>query len=143
MALIERIIPDFEHTDERGTLTQLIRRGYSQVNVVTSKGGISRGGHYHKYNTEAYYIIKGKCRVTAYVGDKRESTEFSAGNFFRIGPYVTHDFDYIEDTILVAMYSLGVEADDGEMDIYTPENVVIEKIMLINNNIAERNEEQG
>lgn len=118
MALIEKITPDFEHTDERGALTQLIKRGYSQVNVVTSKGGVFRGGHYHKYNTEAYYIIQGRCKVTAYVENERESAEFSAGDFFRIGPYVTHDFDYAEDTILIAMYSLGVEMNDGEKDIW-------------------------
>lgn len=117
--LIERITPDFEHTDGRGTLTQLVRRGYSQVNVVTSKSGTSRGGHYHKMNTEAYYIIKGSCRVDAYRNGERESAVFHAGDFFRIGPYVTHDFDYTEDSVLVTMYSLGVELEEGKMDSYT------------------------
>jgi len=116
--LIERIKPDFEHIDDRGTLIQLFRRGYSQVNVVTSKGGIFRGGHYHKMNTEAYYIIKGSCKVTAYRGDEKESEVFKSGDFFRIGPYITHDFDYMEDSILVTMYSYGVEMDNGEMDSY-------------------------
>ena len=63
--LIERIEKDFEYVDDRGTLTQLVRKGYSQINIVTSKGGVFRGGHYHRLNTEAYYIIKGKCKVTA------------------------------------------------------------------------------
>ena len=116
--LIERIKPDFEHVDERGTLTQLVRRGYSQINVVTSKGGIFRGGHYHKMNTEAYYVICGKCKVTARRDGEEESDIFVAGDFFRIGPYVTHDFDYIDDSILVTMYSLGVEFDDGSMDSF-------------------------
>lgn len=116
--LIERINVDFEHRDDRGTLTQLVHRGYSQINVVTSRGGIFRGGHYHKYNTEAYYIIKGKCRVTARCGEEAESDVFVAGDFFRIGPYISHDFDYMEDSILVTMYSLGVEMDDGKMDSY-------------------------
>lgn len=115
--LIERIKPDYEHRDERGTLIQLVRQGYSQFNVVTSKAGVLRGGHYHRYNTEAYYVIQGKCRVTAYKDDKRESSIFGAGDFFRIGPYVTHDFDYIEDSVLVTMYSLGVELGNGRMDM--------------------------
>jgi len=116
--LIEKIKPDFEYEDGRGTLTQLVRRGYSQVNVITSKKNIFRGGHYHKLNTEAYYIIRGRCKVTAYKGDERESKVFASGDFFRIGPYIKHDFDYIEDTVLVTMYSLGVELDGGGMDSY-------------------------
>ncbi len=119
--LIERIKPDFVYTDGRGMLTQLVRRGYSQVNVVISKEGIFRGGHYHKLNTEAYYVIQGKCKVTAYTGDVRESEIFCAGDFFRIGPNVTHDFTYMEDSILVTMYSLGVELDGGLMDSFTLE----------------------
>lgn len=117
--MIEKIKPDFEHMDERGTLTQLVRRGYSQINVVTSKEGVYRGGHYHKMNTEAYYIIKGSCKVIAYRDDKRECEVFKAGDFFRIGPFIIHDFNYIEDSILVTMYSLGVEMDNGAMDSYT------------------------
>lgn len=119
--LIERIKPDFEYEDERGILTQLVSRGYSQVNVIWSKGGIVRGGHYHKFNTEAYYMIKGKCRVTARKKPEEESSIFKAGDFFRIGPYVTHDFDFIEDSILVTMYSLGIELDHGQMDSYVRE----------------------
>ena len=59
--LIERLNTDFEHKDDRGTLVQLVRKGYSQINVITSKSGVFRGGHFHKLNTEAFYIIEGKC----------------------------------------------------------------------------------
>lgn len=125
--LIEKIKLDFEHSDERGSLTQLTRRGYSQVNVVMSKSGVFRGGHYHKLNTEAYYIIQGKCKVTAYKGEERESRVFTSGDFFRIGPYVTHDFDYVEDSILVTMYSLGVELDNGEKDSFIDKSIYREE----------------
>lgn len=116
--LIDRIKPDFIHEDERGTLTQLVRRGYSQINVITSKGGSFRGGHFHKLNTEIFYIISGKCKVTARRNGKKESELFQEGDFFRIGPYIEHDFEYYEDTILVSMYSLGVEIGDRSLDIY-------------------------
>lgn len=119
--LIQRIRPDFEHKDDRGTLIQLIRKGYSQLNIVTSKRGVFRGGHYHKLNTEAFYVMQGKCKVTAYQGSEKESQVFSQGDFFYIGPYVTHDFDYMEDSILVTMYSLGIELDNGRMDMYVTE----------------------
>ena len=119
--LIERVRPDFEYKDDRGSFVQLVRKGYSQFNVAVSKKGAFRGGHFHKLNAEAYYVIQGKCRVTAYKDDEKESSVFSTGDFFRIGPYITHDFDYLEDSILVTMYSLGVELADGRMDSYVPE----------------------
>ncbi|MCI8320707.1 MAG: cupin domain-containing protein [Lachnospiraceae bacterium] len=120
--LIERLNTDFEHKDDRGTLVQLVRKGYSQINVITSKSGVFRGGHFHKLNTEAFYIIEGKCIVTARKDGAEERQEFSAGDFFRVGPYVSHDFDYVEDTVLVSMYSLGVELDDGKMDSFVMES---------------------
>lgn len=117
--MIDILNPDFKFEDERGTLTQLVRRGYSQFNVVTSRAGVFRGGHYHKLNTEAYYVIKGRCKVTARRGEETEERIFKQGDFFRIGPYIMHDFDYLEDSILVTMYSLGVELDDNKKDSYT------------------------
>lgn len=117
--LIEVLKTNFEHTDDRGTLTQLVRRGYSQFNVITSKGMAFRGGHYHKLNTEAFYIIRGSCKVTAKKDGDEESFEFKTGDFFRVMPYVFHAFYYNEDTVLVSMYSLGVELEDGSMDSFT------------------------
>lgn len=99
-------------------MTQLVRRGYSQVNFITSASGVSRGGHYHKMNTEAFYIIKGRCRFTAKKDGTEETEEFSVGDFFRIGPYVDHIFEYLEYTERISLYSLGVELDNGEMDTY-------------------------
>lgn len=115
--LIEKLKVDFKHEDKRGNLIQLVHRGYSQINVVTSKKEVFRGGHYHQLNTEAYYIIKGSCRVTAKRNEEIETEIFHEGDFFRIGPYITHDFEYLEDSALVTMYSLGVELENGRMDI--------------------------
>ena len=56
--MIEFIKPDFSFADERGALTQLCREGWKQINVTSSKAGVFRGGHYHKNNKEAFYIIK-------------------------------------------------------------------------------------
>lgn len=116
--LIEVLKPDFEHTDDRGKLIQLVRRGYSQFNIITSKGDVFRGGHYHKLNTEAFYILKGSCQVIARKDNKEECFEFREGDFFRVFPYVFHDFYYHEDTVLVSMYSLGIELDDGSKDSF-------------------------
>ena len=42
--MVDFLTPDFKFTDERGTLVQLVREGYAQVNVVHSKAGASGAG---------------------------------------------------------------------------------------------------
>lgn len=112
--MVKRIDPDFRFSDDRGELVQLIHQSYCQVNVITSKMGVVRGGHYHKKNREAFYIISGKLKLTV----NGEIFQFQAGDFFGIEPYDRHSFYFIEDTILVSMYSMGVEQENGEKDIY-------------------------
>lgn len=116
--LIERIKADFEYKDVRGTLTQLFHKGYSQVNVIVSKKGVIRGGHFHKLNSEAFYIVQGYCVVKASIEEKEQIEEFKAGDFFKIDPMIMHEFSFVEDTVLVSMYSMGVELENGLKDIY-------------------------
>ena len=116
--MIEILKPDFQFGDERGFLTQLVREGYKQVNVITSKAGAKRGGHYHKLNREAFYIVSGSLDVTVRKDDKSEEYHFGPGDMFLIHPPVAHDFSYVEDTVLVSLYDRGVELGDGKMDIY-------------------------
>lgn len=106
---------DFEFTDARGTIVQLIHEGYQQINVITSKKGVVRGGHYHKQNKEAFYIISGALEVTV----NGDSSRFVAGEFFGIEAYDMHSFTFLEDTVLVSMYSSGVELEDGTKDIFS------------------------
>jgi quercetin dioxygenase-like cupin family protein len=106
---------DFHFEDERGTINQLIHDGYKQINVITSKKGVIRGNHFHKLNNEAFYVVSGALEVTV----NGETHTFSSGDFFGIEPNDMHSFFYLEDTILVSMYSSGVELSDGSKDIYT------------------------
>ena len=69
--LINILKPDFTFNDDRGTLVQLVHEGYSQMNVVTSKKGVFRGGHYHKINREVFYIISGHFKFTAEKNGRR------------------------------------------------------------------------
>ena len=43
--MIKILKPDFVFEDERGSLVQLVREGYKQINVVVSKAGYERGRH--------------------------------------------------------------------------------------------------
>ena len=113
--MLKKLACDFEFADDRGTLVQLVHDGWRQINVITSKKGAVRGGHYHKFNQEAFYIVSGSLELT--VNDSVYS--FRQGDFFSIEPFDLHSFRFWEDTILVSMYSEGVELADGTKDIYT------------------------
>ena len=113
--------PEFINKDSRGSLTQLVHNGYQQVNVLLSKAGVARGGHYHKKNHEAFYIVDGECEAVLIKGDQRETVVFSSGMFFSIEPYTIHAFRFLRDTTMIGMYDLGVENEDGTKDIFTPD----------------------
>ena len=118
--LIEFIKTDFEFQDERGTITQLVHDGWKQVNYITTKSGVFRGGHYHKNNDEAFYIISGQIELelNSINFQEKEVHNIKSGDFFIIRRNLLHSFKFLKDTELISMYSNGVEEDEG-MDIYS------------------------
>ena len=119
--LYQVLEPDFIFTDDRGTLTQLVHTGYTQINVVTSKAGTLRGNHYHKRSTEAFYVISGTIEVTLHRENEDEKAIFQCGDFFQIAPNTVHSMFYPEDTVLVGLYDIPIELEKGEKDII-PQN---------------------
>ncbi len=119
--LIEFIKPDFSFADERGYLHQLCRDGWKQVNVSFSKSGVFRGGHYHKQNREAFYIIDGEIEIGLKKGEKSETVVVKSGDFFILQPFALHSFNFKKDTLMVALYDHGVENADGTKDIFAAE----------------------
>ena len=117
--LVEMMQPDFVFENRAGCLKQLVHDGWKQVNVITSVAGAVRGNHYHKFNDEAFYVIEGWIKLTVWKDDEREEYDFKAGDMFLIHPFVFHTFEYREDTLLISMYSKGVELSDTEKDIWT------------------------
>lgn len=116
--MIEILTPNFMFQDDRGALIQLVRDGFKQINIIESKASCQRGGHYHKLNNEAFYIIQGRFDLIVNKNGEVKSYQFSKGDMFLIPAYVQHNFLFQEDTILVSMYDKGVELEDGEKDIY-------------------------
>lgn len=118
--LIEFIKTDFEFADDRGSLTQLVHSGWQQVNYITSVAKAFRGNHYHKYNSEAFYVIRGSFRLKLEKIDHQESEEHTihGGDFFIIRPCINHSFEFLEDTALISLYDQGVENADGTKDIW-------------------------
>lgn len=118
MAFYRILTPDFEHADERGKLSQLTHGGYEQINVLSSKKGVTRGGHYHRISREAFFVADGSVEVTFTRDGETETATFKKNAFFEIPPLVSHSMFFPEDCILVALYDIPVERDDGTKDIY-------------------------
>lgn len=117
--LVNIVKPDFQFTNDNGSLVQLVHEGWKQFNVIFSKKDSFRGGHFHKINHEAFYIISGKLSLELNSKNEKETNIFGVGDMFVISPYQLHSFMFMEDTVMVSMYNLGVELDDGSKDIYT------------------------
>ena len=111
------LAPEFTHRDNRGSLTQLVSHGYSQVNILISHSGAMRGGHFHKACREAFYVISGSVTVCFEKAGFKETVDFKQGDFFEIEPYTVHEMCFPEDCVMVALYDRPVETPEGK-DIY-------------------------
>ena len=119
MGLYNKRKIDFQHVDERGSLSQLIHDGFKQINVLESKKGVERGSHFHKESVEAFYVISGSVKVTLWNKNEKEEVVFNKGDFFEIHPFVLHNMLFLSDCLMVQMYDRPVEKEDGTKDIYT------------------------
>lgn len=118
--LIKFLQSDFSFKDDRGELIQLVHSGYNQVNYITANQGAVRGGHYHKANTEAFYVISGSFTLSVTSLDLSIEEEYSmrAGDFFQVPPNILHSFSFEQTSTLISLYSKGVENEDGSKDIH-------------------------
>lgn len=116
--MLKILKPDFTFENETGLLVQLAHEGYSQINVLKSKKGSLRGGHYHKISREAFYVLEGNFELVLTRDDEKQTYNFKAGDMFMIEPYAKHTFNFLEDTIMVSLYDICVERENGEKDIY-------------------------
>lgn len=115
--MIKTLFPEFSHIDNRGSLTQLVSRGYSQINILVSNSGVTRGGHFHKVCREAFYVIEGTVKVTAENGEDFYEQIFQQGDFFEIYPGTVHEMYFPERCIMAVLYDKPVETESGK-DIY-------------------------
>lgn len=118
MEMVELKKVDFSFEDNRGSLNQLVHTGYEQVNVLFTKAGVKRGGHYHKRSTECFFVVDGSVELTVKRDEEEKQYLFKKNDFFQINPFVVHSMTFYEDCTLVAMYDKCVELEDGTKDIF-------------------------
>lgn len=63
-------------------------------------------------------MVDGTVEVTLDKENQVEITTFRKGDFFQIRPYTIHSMFYLEDTILVVLYDIPIEQENGEKDIF-------------------------
>ena len=51
-------------SDERGSFEELFKsKRFGQISENISFPNITKGGHYHKYKDEIFYVVKGQCEI--------------------------------------------------------------------------------
>lgn len=121
MGLYEILQPDFEFNDQRGQLKQLVHDGWKQVNILITNAGVVRGVHYHKVSREAFYLVSGSVNVKFRNGEDYFEKRFKSGEFFLVLPGTIHELAFPENCVMVQMYDIPVEKENGSKDIYIAE----------------------
>jgi quercetin dioxygenase-like cupin family protein len=106
MRLLE---PEFTHSDNRRTITQLFSSKIEQVNIYNAKKDSVLGNHFHKETTEYFYILKGVLMVN----DERILSKYS---LFCFDPGERHTLLCITDVTFMTFLSKAY--DQSKPDIY-------------------------
>ena len=94
------ITSEVNHRDERGAIMDLIESAnINAVTFISFKKGAVRGNHYHKQTTQWNYVLKGKIKLVAQVGDGSvEETILGEGGFAVTEPMEKHALIGVEDS---------------------------------------------
>lgn len=115
--------------DERGFLKKVFKKSFFDINnkveevyVLYSYKGSVRGNHYHKVNTECFFIISGTAKVAIQnikTGHYNEMEIDCKDNILIIvHPFIAHAFKNEKDEELIILAIATKEYDPMEKDTY-------------------------
>lgn len=109
--------------DERGWILNVLETEIKHVSVIFSKKGAVRGNHFHKVDTQYLYVVSGgfESRSTDVITGQTRVITAVPGDLVKTPPKVAHTETFIEDTVLVAMYTTPREAIDFSDTFKYPE----------------------
>ncbi|HZE12755.1 MAG TPA: cupin domain-containing protein [Chthoniobacterales bacterium] len=118
------IATEINHQDHRGSIMDLIERAnINAVTFISFKKGAVRGNHYHKQTTQWNYVLKGKIKLIAQVGNGApEEAVLEAGGFAVTEPMEKHALVGVEDSEML-VFTQGprggkeYESDTFRLDI--------------------------
>jgi dTDP-4-dehydrorhamnose 3,5-epimerase len=133
------------HTDERGSFTEVFRQTWTyppsglevppendewpQANISRSRAGVLRGMHFHKQQSDWWYVVDGKMEIALYdlriAQAKPEMVSLGQQTALLIPPLVAHGFLALTDVTLLYLVSdyhtgkdeFGIAWDDPDMAI--------------------------
>jgi len=115
--------------DARGYLKKTFKKGFlatnsqiAEVYILYSCKGSVRGNHYHKKNTEGFFIIKGTAKVAIKNVKTGFNEEFEINEsdnlLVVVPPYIAHAFKNEKDIELVILAVATKEYDPIDNDTY-------------------------
>jgi len=115
-------LPYFEHNDDRGFIKGLINEGeWKEVNLIFSKAGTIRGGHYHKKTYEAFIILKGEVEIVLNKIENERLTEevvkvlVKEGDVFILDPFIYHTFYVLKDAQWINLLSEKINPENPDI----------------------------
>jgi len=101
-----------------GETRALFQRNNVELHRIEVRGGgyCSKHRHAHKWN--AFYVEKGRLRVTVWKNDYAlvDETVLEAGEYMEVAPREYHQFDALEDTVAYELYWVELQASDIERE---------------------------
>lgn len=107
------------HSDDRGIFHGITNSyTWGEINFIETRGGVERGGHYHKSTKELFYILEGEIEVFVrhLVTGKEHRFVAKRDTVFIVDPYELHTFKTLTDAKWINM--LSHKLDKSKPDIY-------------------------
>lgn len=109
-----------EHTDDRGSIFNIMHEPIGALALITSKKNTVRANHYHKEDAHLCYVVSGSIEYYERpVGSNEPATKFivKAGEGMYTGPNVEHAMYFPEDTTFLTLGRLSRTPDEYEKDL--------------------------
>lgn len=112
-----------QHTDDRGTFTELIRlNSGGQVSFSTTVPNITRGNHFHTRKIERFSVIKGKALIQLRKIGTTEKSEFELDGthpaYVDMPIWYTHNITNIGEVELITVFWINEMFDPADPDTY-------------------------
>ena len=137
------------HEDNRGVIADIFyKENIGHVAIITSKGGVRRGDHYHKETTQHLLMTKGSLVYVYAPADKPSQVKHvlaKVGDLVSTGPFEIHTLLFPEDNEFI-VFSSGLRGGkDYEKDTFRVEPLVlpdeIKNLVSQNSNLIRKDHE--
>jgi dTDP-4-dehydrorhamnose 3,5-epimerase-like enzyme len=100
--------------DDRGTLFEVSKGEWQQINMLVSRAGSVRGNHYHKTLSELFFVVVGRISVTIENVETGATEAFvvNEGEGFCVKAFEAHSLRFETDTKLISAYDRPFDAGD-------------------------------